>query len=154
MVASGRLVVSGEVGQRCEVISICDRPGKFEGCHATTDHRHAFQSVCSRHSCKRVDEQALICVGTGSGLFLSPVCCCPRGPSQVVVSDHMHLCSSLLTPVSCAEQDSGQWVPIVGFDCRGLEPVGFHSEVWMHSPDCCLALPQCMTVYTRIESSS
>lgn len=30
---------------------------------------------------------------------------------------------------SCAEEDSGQWVPIVGFDCRGLEPVGFHPEV-------------------------
>eukprot|EP00892_Ulva_mutabilis_P007511 jgi/Ulvmu1/5131/UM021_0148.1 len=26
------------------------------------------------------------------------------------------------------EQDSGQWTPIVGFDCRGLEPVGFHPE--------------------------
>lgn len=28
-----------------------------------------------------------------------------------------------------AEEDSGQWTPIVGLDCRGLEPIGFHPEV-------------------------
>jgi hypothetical protein len=27
-----------------------------------------------------------------------------------------------------AETDTGSWVPVVGFDCRGLEPVGFHAE--------------------------
>jgi hypothetical protein len=30
--------------------------------------------------------------------------------------------------LACAEEDSGKWVPIVGFDCRGLEPVAFHAE--------------------------
>lgn len=27
-----------------------------------------------------------------------------------------------------ADTDTGGWVPVVGFDCRGLEPVGFHAE--------------------------
>lgn len=27
-----------------------------------------------------------------------------------------------------ADKDTGDWVPVVGFDCRGLEPVGFHAE--------------------------
>lgn len=42
---------------------------------------------------------------------------------------HMGLCSMPLRLTCRAEGDSGQWVPIAGFDCRGLEPIGFHPEV-------------------------
>lgn len=37
--------------------------------------------------------------------------------------------------VSGAGEQTGTWVPIVGLDCRGLEPVAFHAEVrtqWLY----------------------
>ena len=31
-----------------------------------------------------------------------------------------------------AEKDSGSFVPITAFDCRGLDPTGWHPEVSTH----------------------
>lgn len=28
-----------------------------------------------------------------------------------------------------AEDDDGKWVPVVAFECRGIEPTAFHPEV-------------------------
>jgi hypothetical protein len=31
--------------------------------------------------------------------------------------------------VATAEEDNGKWVPVIAFECRGLEPVAYHPEV-------------------------
>jgi len=41
------------------------------------------------------------------------------------------------------EDDDGKWVPVVAFECRGIEPTAFHPEVgmatWHTAKRCCKA---------------
>lgn len=58
---------------------------------------------------------------------------CTCSQLQAGVCSVRKLCTWLMHQVPSAlfivaETDIGSWVAIVGFDCRGLEPVGFHAE--------------------------
>jgi hypothetical protein len=38
-------------------------------------------------------------------------------------------CAVLCCAVAATEDDDGKWVPVVAFECRGIEPTAFHPEV-------------------------
>jgi hypothetical protein len=59
----------------------------------------------------------------------STATCAPSQP-PFMLTDHLHNNSGSSGRLIPAGEQSGEWVAFVAFDCRGLEPVAFHAEVW------------------------
>jgi hypothetical protein len=53
----------------------------------------------------------------------------PPAPPAPVRGGGFHLHFSLPAPQTPAEEDSGKFVPVAAFECRGLEPMAYHPEV-------------------------